>query len=91
MNILPNSKWIECKKGKDFAINDPQNPWEGIEYSPRPKGMEKQFQPIENMGGLPMFRRVFNCKKGTRAKITATRELTATWASWAVAVNIPAR
>ena len=72
MNILQNSKWIECKKGKDFAINDPQNPWEGIEYSPRPKGMEKQFQPIENMGGLPMFRRVFNCKKGTRAKITAT-------------------
>ena len=31
MNILPNSKWIECKKSNDFVINDPVNPWEGIE------------------------------------------------------------
>lgn len=52
MNILPNSKWIECKKSENFVMNDPKKPWEGIEYSPRPGGMEKQFQPIENMGGI---------------------------------------
>lgn len=72
MNILPNSKWIECKKGEDFVINDPINPWEGIEYSPRPKGKEGQFQPIENAGGLPMFRRAFTCKKGDSVKVCAT-------------------
>ncbi len=72
MNILPNSKWIECKKSEYFAINDPKNPWEGIEYSPRPGNKEAQFQPIENMGGLPMFRRAFTSKNGAKAKITAT-------------------
>ena len=72
MNILPNSKWIECKKSENFAVNDPKNPWEGIEYSPRPGNKEAQFQPIENSGGLPMFRRVFTAKKSAPAKITAT-------------------
>ena len=72
MNILSNSKWIECKKNEKFTINDPKNPWEGVEYSPRPKNKETQFQPIENMGGLPMFRRVFTAQKDSNVKITAT-------------------
>ena len=72
MNILSNSKWIECKKGDDFAINDPKNPWEGVEYTRRHKGKEIQFQPIANMGGLPMFRRSFTCKKSDAVKICAT-------------------
>lgn len=72
MNIISNSKWIECMKDENFAINDTKNPWEGIEYTPRTGGMETQFQPIENSGGLSMFRRVFNCKKGDSVKITAT-------------------
>lgn len=72
MNILANSKWIECKKDKNFTINDPKNPWEGIEYSPRPNGKEHQFQPIENAGGTPMFRKVFSCKRNAQVKITAT-------------------
>jgi hypothetical protein len=72
MNILPNSKWIECKKSEEHIMSDPQNPWEGLVYSPRPGGKETQFQPIENTGGLPMFRRTFTAKKGQTAKITAT-------------------
>lgn len=72
MNILSNSKWIECVQGENFALNDIKNPWAGIEYTPRVGGKETQFQPIDNMGGLPMFRRSFVCKRGDSVKITAT-------------------
>ena len=72
MNILSSSKWIECKKSDVHVASDRVNPWAGKEYSPRPGGKETQFQPIDNMGGLPMFRRSFACKKGDRVKITAT-------------------
>lgn len=72
INVLPNSKWIECLRVNNGSIKDPVNPWENIQYSPRPKGMEKQFKPIENTEGLPMFRRTFNCEKGVMAKICAT-------------------
>lgn len=72
MNILSASKWIECKKIDDCGISDRANPWAGIKYSPRPGGKEAQFQPIDNMGGLPMFRRSFVCNTGDNVKITAT-------------------
>jgi hypothetical protein len=72
INILPNSKWIECLNVNDGSIKDPVNPWENIQYAPRPKNMEKQFQPIANTEGLPMFRRTFKCEKGVVAKICAT-------------------
>ena len=72
MNIIANSKWIECKRSENATSNDPQNPWEGIEYTPRVKNKEAQFQPIDNMGGLPMFRRSFTCKKGQSVTVTAT-------------------
>lgn len=72
MNILPNSKWIECKKTEEFIVSDPKNPWDGLVYSPRPKGKETQFQPIENTNGLPMFRKEFTAKKEQSVKITAT-------------------
>ena len=72
MNVIAESKWIECKNHENSAINDPKNPWEGIVYSPRINGKETQFQPITNTGGLPMFRRTFTCKKGDRVQITAT-------------------
>ncbi len=72
MNIIPDSKWIECKKSENGAVNDPKNPWACIEYSPRPNGKETQFQPIENTGGLPMLRRSFVCRKGISASVIAT-------------------
>lgn len=71
MNIIPNSKWIECISSIDTTI-DPLNPWEGVAYSPRPNGMERQFKPISNSHGTPMFRRVFSCLKGDSVSITAT-------------------
>ena len=71
MNIIPNAKWIECRSDKDLR-SDPINPWEGVAYSPRPKNMERQFQPIANAGGTPMFRRSFHCTKSSKASITAT-------------------
>lgn len=72
MNIIPGSKWLECVRGGFFASDDPKNPWEGIKYSPRIKDKEAQFQPIENMGGLSMFRRSFVACKSQNIKITAT-------------------
>ena len=72
MNIIPNSKWIECKCGENATANDPKNPWEGIKYTPRVKNKEDQFQPIDNTGGLPMFRRSFTCKKGQKVTVCAT-------------------
>ena len=72
MNVIAESKWIECKNYENSAMNDPKNPWEGIVYTPRIKDKETQFQPIKNTGGLPMFRRTFTCTKGDSVKITAT-------------------
>lgn len=71
MNIISNSKWIECIKHESTSA-DPKNPWEGVVYAPREKGMEAQFQPIENTYGLPMFRRTFFCNADSRVKICAT-------------------
>ena len=72
MNIIPKSKWIECKKPTSLTITDPENPWSGIEYSPRISGYEIQFAPMENDGGLPMLRKEFSCNKGDEVKITIT-------------------
>ena len=72
MNIISNSKWIECKKPNNLVINDPQNPWEDREYTPRISGYEIQFAPIDNNGGLPMFRKEFSCQKSDEVKITIT-------------------
>ena len=72
MNIISDSKWIECKKPNDLVINDPENPWENIKYSPRISGYEIQFEPIANNGGLPMFRKEFFCCKSDNVKITLT-------------------
>ncbi len=72
MNIIPHSQWIECEKPQNAGFSDRENPWAGIEYTHRPYDLEKQFQPIANMGGLPMFRKTFTCKKSDRVIITAT-------------------
>ncbi len=72
MNVMPHSKWIECKKTNDLVIDDPKNPWEGIEYTPRHDDYEIQFAPIDNNGGLPMFRKEFSCRKSDDVKITIT-------------------
>ena len=34
MNIISESKWIECKKPQDLVINDPKNPFLNIGSPP---------------------------------------------------------
>ncbi len=68
---MTHSQWIECKKGS-VPANEPINPWANREYSPRPNSFERQFLPIDNMGGLPMFRKSFAAKKGDKVTLTAT-------------------
>ncbi len=72
MNIIPHSLWIECEKPQNAGSFDRPNPWAGREYTHRPNNFEKQFLPMENTGGLPMFRKTFTCQKADQVTVTAT-------------------